>query len=171
MSSSGNRGHFSRRSFLRWSQSAMALLGAAPAIGAAETFSAAPSAENGATDYYDKLGVAKIINAAGTYTTLTAACMPPQVRRAVERAALHPVYLHDLQVASGEYLAKKLRCEGALVTSGAAGAIALATAACITHANGNKPGALPQLAGGLKNEIIIQKSHRYGYYHAMMLCG
>jgi L-seryl-tRNA(Ser) seleniumtransferase len=169
MSISGNHNLFSRRSFLKWSQSAMALLGAAPLVGGAADAVAAPIAEG--EDYYDKLGVAKIINAAGTYTTLTAACMPPQVRRAVELAARHPVQLHELQVKSGEYLAKKLRCEGALVTSGASGAITLATAACMASANGNKPGALPQDAAGLKNEIIIQKSHRYSYDHAMMLCG
>ena len=168
MSSSENRNVFSRRSFIRWSQSAVAALGAAPFLG---TKAEAATPEPAGIDYYDKLGVAKIINAAGTYTTLTAACMPPQVRRAVEQAALHPVYLLDLQVASGEYLAKKLRCEGALVTSGAAGAITLATAACMANANGNKPGALPQEAAKLKNEIIIQKSHRYSYDHAMMLCG
>jgi L-seryl-tRNA(Ser) seleniumtransferase len=168
--SSSDRSLFSRRSFLRWSQSAIALFGAAPIIGAAEAV-AAPAADSPAIDYYDKLGVDKIINAAGTYTMLTAACMPPQVRRAVELAAHHPVQLHDLQVKSGEYLAKKLRCEGALVTSGAAGAITLATAACMASANGNKPGAIPQNAGSMKNEIIVQKSHRYGYDHAMMLCG
>lgn len=170
MSSSENHTLFSRRSFLKWSQSAMALLGAAPLLGDAAEAAAAPAPSAG-PDYYDKLGVEKIINAAGTYTTLTAACMPPQVRRAVEQAALHPVRLHELQVASGEYLAKKLRCEGALVTSGASGAITLATAACMANANGSKPGALPQDAGSLKNEIIIQKSHRYSYDHAMMLCG
>jgi L-seryl-tRNA(Ser) seleniumtransferase len=147
----------------------MALLGAAPLAKATEAV-AAPTAAAG-RDYYDKLGVEKIINAAGTYTTLTAACMPPQVRRAVEVAAMHPVRLHDLQVKSGEYLAKKLRCEGALVTSGASGAITLATAACMASANGNKPGSLPQDAAGLKNEIIVQKAHRYSYDHAMMLCG
>src|SRR5215471_8543143 len=168
--SSSDRNLFSRRSFLRWSQSAIALFGAAPVIGVAEA-AASPEAQAPAIDYYDKLGVDKIINAAGTYTTLTAACMPPQVRRAVELAAYHPVQLHDLQVKSGEYLAKKLRCEGALVTSGAAGAITLATAACMANANGNKPGAIPQNAGSMKNEIIVQKAHRYGYDHAMMLSG
>ncbi|MBS1822840.1 MAG: aminotransferase class V-fold PLP-dependent enzyme [Acidobacteria bacterium] len=169
MSSNGSSSRLSRRSFLRWSQSAMAMFGAAPFIGS-KAEAAVPTAPVG-EDYYDKLGVTKIINAAGTYTTLTAACMPPQVIRAVERAALHPVYLHDLQVASGEYLAKKLRCEGALVTSGASGAITLATAACITSANGSKPGELPQNAGSLKNEVIVQKAHRYSYDHAMMLSG
>jgi L-seryl-tRNA(Ser) seleniumtransferase len=148
----------------------MAFLGAAPLLGATEAI-AAPSSAEATEDYYDKLGVAKIINAAGTYTTLTAAVMPPQVRRAVEQAALHPVYLHDLQEASGIYLAKKLRCEGAMVTSGASGAITLATAACMAFANNSKPGVIPQQAGSMKNEIIVQRSHRYSYDHAMMLCG
>ena len=58
---------------------------------------AAPAGTAAGEDYYDKLGVPKIINAAGTYTTLTAACMPPEVLAAVQKAALHPVRLHDLQ--------------------------------------------------------------------------
>ena len=122
-------------------------------------------------DYYDKLGVTKIINAAGTYTMFTAACMPPSVLAAVQKAALHPVRLHDLQQKSGEYIAKKLQCEGAIVTSGASGAISLATAACMQHANGCSPLAMPQAIDGMKNQVIVQKAHRYGYDHAMFLCG
>ena len=94
-------------------------------------------------DYYAKLGVQTIINAAGTYTFLTAAVMPPSVRRAVERAAYHPVRLKDLQVAAGAYLARKLRCEAALVSSGASAALTLATAACVAKANGLPPEAIP----------------------------
>src|ERR1044071_1442798 len=86
-------------------------------------------------DYYDKLGVTKIINAAGTYTMLTASIMPPAVQAAVARAAEHPVRLGELQKAAGEYLAKKLKCEAALVTAGAASALTLGTAGCITVAN------------------------------------
>ena len=67
-------------------------------------------------DYYDKLGVTKIINAAGTYTHLTASTMPPAVQAAVEWAAEHPVHLAQLQRAAGEYLARQLRCEAAMVT-------------------------------------------------------
>ena len=37
-------------------------------------------------DYYDRLGVTKIINAAGTYTALTASIMPPQVQAEVAQA-------------------------------------------------------------------------------------
>ena len=122
-------------------------------------------------DYYAKLGVETIINAAGTYTYLTAAVMPPQVRMAVERAALHPVRFKDLQRASGEYLAKKLRCEAALVTSGASAALTLATAACVAKANGLSAEEIPQKVAGMKDEVIVQKAHRYEYDHAMSLCG
>jgi len=122
-------------------------------------------------DYYAKLGVEKIINAAGTYTYLTAACMPPQVQRAVAQAALHPVRLKDLQIAAGDYLAKKLRCEGALVSSGASAALSLATAACVASANGVHAQEIPENVGRMKNEVIVQKAHRYEYDHAMLLCG
>ncbi len=129
------------------------------------------AAEKTDEDYYRKLGVDTIINAAGTYTYLTASVMPPQVQRAVAQAALHPVVLADLQQKAGEYLARRLRCEGAVVTSGASGALTLATAACMVSANQCKPGQLPQEAAGMKNEVIVQKAHRYEYDHAMLLCG
>jgi L-seryl-tRNA(Ser) seleniumtransferase len=125
----------------------------------------------GGEDYYDKLGIAKIINAAGTYTTLTAACMPPQVLAAVQKAALHPVRLHELQMKAGEYIAQRLKCEGAVVTSGASGAISLATAACLQYANHTTPLAMPQAIEGMKNLVIVQRAHRYGYDHAIFLSG
>lgn len=158
-----------RRRFLGWSQGLLAALGAAPILGVRAEAKPVPAAEG--EDYYDKLGIDKIINAAGTYTYLTAAVMPPEVQRAVAKAALHPVVLKDLQRASGEYLAKKLRCEGALVSSGASAALTLATAACIAAANDAKPEQIPQEVAGLKNEVIVQKAHRYEYDHAMLLCG
>ena len=157
---------FSRRRFFRWASTLTAGLGVAPLMPAA---SAANVVEG--EDYYDKLGVPTIINAAGTYTTLTAACMPPAVLAAVQKAALHPVRLHDLQTKSGEYIAGRLKCEGAVVTSGAAGAITLATAACLQYANNMSPMAMPQAIDGLKNQVIVQKAHRYGYDHAIFLCG
>jgi len=163
MSTNGPAALLSRRRFLGWSQAALALL-ARPALATTEN---APSTD----DYYQKLGVEKIINAAGTYTYLTASVMPPQVQRAVAQAALHPVVLDDLQKASGEYIARRLRCEGAVVTSGASGALTLATAACLAAANGCRPDQIPQEVATMKNEVIVQKAHRYEYDHAMLLCG
>ncbi len=162
--------HLSRRSFITRFQAAITAMGVAPLFGQAAQAHAAPAASS-ADDYYTKLGVPTIINAAGTYTYLTAAIMPPQVQRAVAQAALHPVIFKDLQRAAGEYLAKKLRCEGAMVTSGASAALTLATAACIQAANGIKPDRIPEDVPSLKNEVIVQKAHRYEYDHAMLLCG
>jgi L-seryl-tRNA(Ser) seleniumtransferase len=122
-------------------------------------------------DYYDKLGVAKIINAAGTYTALTASTMPPSVQAAVARAAKHPVRLQELQTAAGEYLARRLKCEAALVSAGAASALTLATAAAITRGNQAAIHDIPTDVTGLKNEVIAQKTHRYEYDHAIRNCG
>jgi len=157
----------SRRSFLGWANGLVAASGLAAG---SEAALAKPKTEEG-EDYYDKLGVTKIINAAGTYTALTASIMPASVQAAVARAAKSPVRLSQLQQKAGEYIAQKLRCEAALVSAGAASALTLGTAACITHANRAAARALPTDMAGLKNEVIVQKAHRYGYDHALRNCG
>jgi uncharacterized pyridoxal phosphate-dependent enzyme len=123
-------------------------------------------------DYYEKLGVTKIINAAGTYTALTASVMPPSVQAAVAKAAKHPVRLLELQTKAGEYLAQRLHCEAAMVTAGASSALTLGTAGCIGVMNQSPKEAVPMKVGELKrNQVIIQKAHRYGYDHAIENCG
>jgi L-seryl-tRNA(Ser) seleniumtransferase len=124
-----------------------------------------------AVDYFQKLGVTPFINAAGTYTALSASTMPDEVRAAVALAAKQPVNLRELLDASGAYLAQQLRCEGALVTAGAAAALALGTAACVTLGNEHSILDIPTDMSGLKNEVIVQKSHRYDYDHALRNCG
>ena len=102
-------------------------------------------------DYFDKLGVPKIINAAGTFTALTASIMAPAVQAAVAEAAKYPVRLLDLQHAAGAYIAKQLYCEAAMVTCGAAAGITLGAAACMTVANSLPNCNLPADRTGLKN--------------------
>ena len=160
-------GFRTRRTFLGWANSLLLAGGAANRPARAAEARHPTEGE----DYYDKLGVAKIINAAGTYTALTASTMPPSVQAAVARAAKHPVRLLELQAAAGEYLARQLRCEGALVTAGAASALTLGTAACMTLANKTAVHNIPTDLAGLKNEVLVQKAHRYGYDHALRNCG
>jgi L-seryl-tRNA(Ser) seleniumtransferase len=81
------------------------------------------------------------------------------------------VRLEALQKAASQYLATKLKCEGALVTAGAASALTLGTAACMTVANPSAIKKMPTDMAGLKNEVIVQKSHRYDYDHALLNCG
>jgi L-seryl-tRNA(Ser) seleniumtransferase len=157
----------SRRRFLGWANGIVA--GSGLAAQRVEAADAQPDAAG--EDYYEKLGVTKIINAAGTYTALTASTMPASVQAAVARAAKSPVRLSQLQQKAGEYIAQKLRCEAALVSAGAASALTLGTAACITHANRAAARALPTDMAGLKNEVVVQKGHRYGYDHALRNCG
>lgn len=161
----------SRRDFFAWTRGLLAAGVASQAVPVKAAPAPSQPADEG-EDYYDKLGVTKIINAAGTYTILTASTMPPSVQAAVARAAKHPVRLPELQRKAGEYLAKRLRCEGAVVTAGAASALTLGTAACVTVANKNSaPHDMPTEMTGLKNEVIVQKAHRYDYDHALLNCG
>ena len=122
-------------------------------------------------DYFKELGVRTFINAAGTYTALTASLLHPEVVKAVNYAALQYAKLEDLQDKVGERLAELLKCEAAMVTSGAASAITLGTAAVITGGDPQKAERMPTDLTGMKSEVIIQKSHRVGYDHAIRNCG
>ena len=119
---------------------------------------------------YEKLGVRTRINAKGTYTFLSGSLMPPEVFHAMEEASRHYVYILELQQAVGGKIAGMLGVEAAMVTSGAAGAIMLATAAAVTGKDPEKIQRLPDLTG-MKSEVIIQKSHRNAFDHAIRNVG
>ncbi len=121
-------------------------------------------------DLLKELGVRPFINAAGTYTMLTASLMPPEVLQAWQSAAQRYVRLEELQDAVGRRIASLIGCESAMVTAGAASALTVGTAACITGTNIQFIRRLPDTTG-MKNEVIVQKSHRYGYDHAVRACG
>jgi L-seryl-tRNA(Ser) seleniumtransferase len=121
-------------------------------------------------DYFRELGVRPFINAAGTYTAMTASLMPPQVIEAMTYASKQYVMLDELHDRVGARIATLLHCESAMVTSGAASALTLGTAAVLTGTDARKIVELPNLAG-MKSEVIIQKAHRFGYDHAVRNCG
>jgi L-seryl-tRNA(Ser) seleniumtransferase len=121
-------------------------------------------------DYFKDLGVRPFINAAGTYTAMTASLMPPEVMDAIQYASRHYVMLDELHDRVGERIAGLVRSEAAMVTCGAASALTLGTAAVLTGKDPQKIVDLPNLAG-MKSEVIIQKSHRFGYDHAVRNCG
>ena len=116
-------------------------------------------------EIYRQLGVRPLINAAGTYTILTGSLLPERARNAMEEAARSFVRLEDLQKAVGERIAKVLEVEAAMVTSGGAGSIMLATAACVTGTDTEKIRRVPNLEG-MKSEVIVPHGHRNGFDHA-----
>ncbi len=150
-----------------------AVLAGGAALSGISTLEGRASAKSApqALDYYQKLGVTPFINAAGTYTVLSASTMPDEVQASIALAARQPVNLNELHDAAGAYLAKRLQCEAALVTSGAAAALVVGTAACVTMGNEQAILGIPTDMAALKNEVIVQKSHRYGYDHALRNCG
>src|SRR5882762_7564377 len=137
----------------------------------ATTMPAAAAAARGAgRDYFRELGVRPFINAAGTYTAMTASLMPPEVIEAITYASKHYVMLDELHDRVGARIATLLQCEAAMVTSGAASALTLGTAGVLTGTDPRKVVDLPDLAG-MKSEVIVQKAHRFGYEHAVRNCG
>ena len=98
-------------------------------------------------DYFKELGVTPFINAAGTYTDMTASLMPPEVMDAINYASKHYVYLNDLHDKVGARIAELVKAEAAMVTSGAASAMTLGMAGVLTGTDAKK---MKRLMGGYK---------------------
>jgi uncharacterized pyridoxal phosphate-dependent enzyme len=140
--------------------------GAGAAVGSG-LVAAQPAARR---DVYEALGVKHVINATGTVTNLGGSLMPPEVAAAWVDASRHFVNLVDLQQKVGARIAELIGVEAAVVTTGAAGALCLAAAAVVTNGEARKIARLPDTTG-MKNEIIIQKTHRSCYDNQMMAVG
>jgi L-seryl-tRNA(Ser) seleniumtransferase len=123
-------------------------------------------------DYFKELGVRTFINAAGTYTAMTASQMPDEVMQAINYASKEYVMLDELQDKVGERIASLVRCEAATVTAGCFSAITLGLAGVLTGLDPKKAVQLPHLEGsGMKTEVICQKAHDIGYNQALRNCG
>lgn len=119
---------------------------------------------------YASLGIKPVINGVGVVTVLGGSLMPPEVIAAMEEAGRYFIPLPELQKKVGARLAELLQAPAAMVTCGAASAISVGTAACLSQGD---PAKLRQLPGreGIKYEVIQQKSHRSGYEHQMEMAG
>jgi L-seryl-tRNA(Ser) seleniumtransferase len=111
---------------------------------------------------YEALGLKHIINATGTVTVLGGSVMPPEVVAAWVDASRHFVNLLELHDRVGQRIAELIGVEAALVTTGAAGALLLATAAVVTRGDPERIRRLPDTRG-MKNEVILQKAHHSCY--------
>ncbi|HWJ55738.1 MAG TPA: aminotransferase class V-fold PLP-dependent enzyme [Vicinamibacterales bacterium] len=157
---------FTRRSFIE-RLSTLPLVGGF--LGGAAS-SASAAAAPATRDYFKELGVRPFINAAGTYTDMTASLMPPEVMAAINYASKQFVPLTELHDRVGERIATLVKAEAAMVSAGAASAMTLGTAGVLTGGDPQKIVDLPNLTG-MKTEVIMQKSHRFGYDHAVRNCG
>ncbi|MEJ7740104.1 MAG: aminotransferase class V-fold PLP-dependent enzyme [Chitinophagaceae bacterium] len=121
-------------------------------------------------DLYKELGVTPVINAGVTMTFLSGSLMMPEVLDAINSTSHDFANMFELQDKVGEKIAGMLHCEAAMVTSGAACAMVLGTAAAITGTDQKKIKALPNFPGP-RPEVIMQKTHRYLFDQAITTTG
>ncbi|MBT3343798.1 MAG: aminotransferase class V-fold PLP-dependent enzyme [Gemmatimonadetes bacterium] len=119
---------------------------------------------------YEDLGVRPLINCIGTVTRYSGSLMLPEARQAMQDASQSYVMIEELMDAVGARLAQVMACEWGLVTNGCAAALAQVTAACIAGDDPAKMHSLPDTTN-LKNEVIVQASHRMGYDRVIRAMG
>jgi uncharacterized pyridoxal phosphate-dependent enzyme len=141
-----------RRAFVKWAAAfpLLAQVGLQEALGSGW----AEVARNSTDNIYTRLGVKPLINGRGPWTYLSASLELPEVRTAQVEASQHFVNIFDLQRAVGRRLAELTGAESGMITSGAAGAIAVATAGCIAGTDPDKIWQLPN-TDGLKHEVVM----------------
>ena len=145
---------------------ASGLVSKAASIG--ETAPSPPKAAE--RDLFKELGVTPVINASVTMTFLSGSLMLPEVLEAINSTSHDFADMYELQDKVGAKIAEMLHVESAMVTSGAACAILLSTAAAITGTDQEKIKLLPNLPGP-RPEVIMQKTHRYLFDQAVTTTG
>jgi D-glucosaminate-6-phosphate ammonia-lyase len=133
---------------------------------------------------YEKYGVRRVVNAAGTLTRVGGSISPPEVFRAMEDASKSFVHIPELQRWAGDIIATTTGAEAGLPTAGSSNAITLAAAACMfreTELEKYDPleletwihiiQRLPMHTEELRTDFIVQKSNRNVYDHAVECAG
>jgi len=135
----------------------------------------APAATNGplraGPDIYQSIGVDPVINCRGTFTIIGASIELPEVRAAMDAAAQHYVQLDELAEAVGRRFAELTGAEWGMVSAGCAAGLKHVTAACVAGGNPEKLIRIPDLRGLDKTEVIIPRSSRSVYDHAVRNIG
>lgn len=112
--------------------------------------------------FFDKLGVRSWINASNWSTSLGGTYLDPEVVMAMRDVSQSFVDMHELIKKAGERVAELCKADAALITTGAAAGIYLATAACIAGTDQAKWDRLPH-TDGMRNEVIMHRGHVCGY--------
>ena len=121
-------------------------------------------------NFYNRLGVKRIINAASWITVYGGSIMPPAVVQAMDDASHWFVDMHELNEKAGNIIATLTGAEAGLVTAGSAAGMVLEAAATMA---GNDPAKIWQLpdTSNMKNEIILHRAHRVNYDHSFRAAG
>ena len=144
---------------------------AGAAIGTGIPFQSFAKSTSAKRDVIKELGLRTFINAAGTYTTMTASLMHDEVVDTIQSSSNHFVMINEVQDKVGEKIAAMCHAESAMVTAGCWSALVLGTAGVLTGMDRKKVSLLPNLSTFEKTEIIVQKTHNVAYVHALTNTG
>src|SRR5579862_2906092 len=125
-------------------------------------------------DIYAELGVTPLVNINGTVTVIGGSVMAPEVIELIRRGNEHFVLIDDLEIAAGKFIAKLCKSPAGytgLVTAGAAAALVVGYAGMMTEDLEPRIRACPDVTDFPRNEVIIQKSHRYPFDHQIRQTG
>ena len=125
-------------------------------------------------DIYAELGVTPLININGTVTVIGGSVMKPEVMELIRRGNEHFVLVDELEIAGGKFIANLCKSPAGytgLVTGGAAAAMVVGYAGMMTEDLEPRMRDIPDVSNFPRNEIIIQKSHRYPFDHQIRQTG
>src|SRR5436190_23042759 len=131
----------------------------------------APGPLKSGPDIYQSIGVEPVINCRGTFTIIGASVELPEVRAAMDAASQYNVQLDELADAVGRRLAELTGAEWGMVSAGCAAGLKHVTAACVAGGNPEKLLRIPDLNGLDKTEVVIPRSSRSVYDHAIRNVG
>jgi len=125
-------------------------------------------------DIYAELGVTPLININGTLTVIGGSVMRPEVMELIRRGNEHCVLIDELEIAAGKFIARLCKSPAGytgLVTAGAAAAIVVGYAGMMTEDLEPRLLEIPDVSNFPRNEVIIQKSHRFPFDHQIRQTG
>jgi seryl-tRNA(Sec) selenium transferase len=100
--------------------------------------------------------------------------MKPEVMELMRRGNEHFVLIDELEIAAGKFIARLCKSPAGytgLVTGGAAAAMVVGYAGMMTQDLEPRMRDIPDVGNFPKNEVIIQKSHRYAFDHQIRQTG
>jgi seryl-tRNA(Sec) selenium transferase len=125
-------------------------------------------------DIYAELGITPLVNVNGTLTVIGGSVMKPEVVELIRRGNEHCVSIDELEIAAGKFITKVCKSPSGytgLVTGGAAAAMVVGYAGMMTEDLEPRMRDIPDVSGFPRNEVIIQKSHRYPFDHQIRQTG
>lgn len=123
------------------------------------------------TNIYRTHGIEPVINCRGIFTIIGGSLKRPQVKAAMEEASRNFAQMDEVGDGIGRKLAELTGAEWGVVSAGCAAGLKLVTAAVVAGGDPEKLIRIPNLEGLEKTEVIVPRTSRNAYDHAIRNIG